>query len=130
MAKEGIHDEELVEEEIDDTESDDDEEEFDDERVARPRRERPQRGYPSGRGQGGPRRYSRRRKVCSFCADKAKTIDYKDVNSLQRLLDGHGKIVARRKTGTCAKHQRRLAVAVKRARHPWAAHITIDHHDQ
>lgn len=71
-----------------------------------------------GSGGGGGRRFFRpRRKVCSFCVDKIKVIDYKDTNTLQRFLDDHGKIRARRKTGTCAKHQRRLALAVKRARH-------------
>jgi small subunit ribosomal protein S18 len=55
--------------------------------------------------------------VCAFCIDKVKGIDYKDVGQLQRFLDDYGKIRAGRKTGTCAKHQRRLAVAIKRARH-------------
>ncbi len=55
--------------------------------------------------------------VCPFCAQKAKTIDYKQVDLLRRYLTDHGKIKARRKVGTCAKHQRMLAVAIKRARH-------------
>ncbi len=68
--------------------------------------------------QGGRgRRFRPRRKVCSFCVDKVTEINYKDVNTLRRFLDGHAKIIPRRKTGTCAKHQRRLAVAVKQARH-------------
>lgn len=85
--------------------------------------ERPRRRGPGGpRGGGGPRRreggrFRPRRKVCSFCVDKIKAINYKDVNMIQRYLDDHGKIVPRRKTGTCAKHQRRLAVAIKQARH-------------
>ena len=62
-------------------------------------------------------RFHPRRKVCSFCVDRVNTIDYKDVDTLRRFLDDHAKIKARRKTGTCAKHQRRLAVAIKRARH-------------
>jgi small subunit ribosomal protein S18 len=62
-----------------------------------------------------PPRY--RRKVCVFCADKVTYIDYKDVDQLQRLMSDRAKIMPRRKTGTCAKHQRRLATAVKRARH-------------
>lgn len=62
-------------------------------------------------------RRPRRRKVCSFCADKVNYIDYKDADQLKRLLSDRGKILPRRKTGTCAKHQRRLSTAVKRARH-------------
>jgi small subunit ribosomal protein S18 len=59
----------------------------------------------------------RRRKVCTFCADKSKTIDYKEVNRLRRFISERAKIEPRRKTGTCAQHQRALAVALKRARH-------------
>lgn len=60
----------------------------------------------------------RRKKVCVFCADKTKTdIDYKDVNKLKRYVSERGKILPRRITGNCAKHQRALTVAVKRARH-------------
>jgi small subunit ribosomal protein S18 len=66
---------------------------------------------------GGRTRFRPRRSVCSFCVDKVKEIDYKDVDTLRRFLDDYGKIKAARKTGTCAKHQRRLAVAIKRARH-------------
>jgi small subunit ribosomal protein S18 len=83
--------------------------------AARPRRERP--------------RYGRRR-VCSFCADHIKVIDYKEVERLRRFLSDRAKIEPRRKTGTCAKHQRRLAIALKRARHlallPFAAgHVRV-----
>ena len=80
-------------------------------------------GPPRGRGQrGGPRRgyrgrYQRRKKVCAFCLEKTKEIDYKDLATLRRYVTERGKIKNRRKTGTCAKHQRRLAIAVKRARH-------------
>src|SRR4029450_5437032 len=59
----------------------------------------------------------RRRKVCAFCADKTVQIDYKEVNRLRRYLSERAKIEPRRKTGTCAAHQRELAVALKRARH-------------
>lgn len=60
----------------------------------------------------------RRKKVCVFCADKEnKVIDYKDVNKLKRYVSERGKILPRRITGNCAKHQRALTVAVKRARH-------------
>ncbi len=58
----------------------------------------------------------RRRKVCAFCADKTPTIDYKEVSRLRRYLSERAKIEPRRKTGTCAAHQRELAVALKRAR--------------
>lgn len=68
----------------------------------------------SGRGE---RRYIPKRKVCSFCANKGKAIDYKDPVTLHSYISGGGKIDPRRKTGTCAKHQRALAVAIKRARH-------------
>ncbi|HBE09140.1 MAG: 30S ribosomal protein S18 [Eubacterium sp.] len=59
----------------------------------------------------------RRKKVCVFCADKNNEIDYKDVNKLRRYISERGKILPRRITGNCAKHQRALTVAVKRARH-------------
>ena len=59
---------------------------------------------------------SRRKKVCVFCADTNSAIDYKDVNKLKRYVSERGKILPRRITGTCAKHQRALTVAVKRAR--------------
>jgi small subunit ribosomal protein S18 len=49
--------------------------------------------------------------------DKVKDINYKDAATIRRFTDGHGKIIPRRKTGTCAKHQRRLALAIKQARH-------------
>ena len=60
----------------------------------------------------------RKKKVCAFCADKtAGGVDYKDVNKLRRYVSERGKILPRRITGNCAKHQRALTVAVKRARH-------------
>ena len=58
-----------------------------------------------------------RRKVCAFCVDKVETVDYKDVAKLRPYLSERGKIVPRRVTGTCARHQRQLTVAIKRARH-------------
>jgi small subunit ribosomal protein S18 len=57
-----------------------------------------------------------RRKVCAFCADKNEVIDYKDAMKLRKYLTESGKIAPRRASGTCAKHQRELAVAIKRAR--------------
>ncbi len=59
----------------------------------------------------------RRKKVCIFCAEKDKAISYKDVNTLKRYISERGKILPRRITGSCAKHQRALTVAIKRARH-------------
>ena len=59
----------------------------------------------------------RRKKVCVFCADKNAVIDYKDVNRLKKFVSERGKILPRRITGNCAKHQRALTVAIKRARH-------------
>ncbi len=57
-----------------------------------------------------------RRKVCSFCVDKVEAIDYKDVPRLRRYITERGKILPRRISGACAKHQRQLTVAIKRAR--------------
>ena len=57
-----------------------------------------------------------RRKVCSFCVDKVESIDYKDVNKLNKYTSDRAKILPRRVTGTCAKHQRELTTAIKRAR--------------
>lgn len=62
-------------------------------------------------------RYTPRRKFCSFCADKSEVIDYKEYSKLRRYISDAGKIQSRRRTGTCAKHQRVLAQAIKRARH-------------
>ncbi len=62
-----------------------------------------------------PKRVNKK-KVCMFCADRSKNIDYKDVATLKRFVTEKGKIVPRRQTGTCAMHQREITVAVKRAR--------------
>jgi len=70
-----------------------------------------------GNAAGGRRRFLARRKVCTFCVDKIRTPDYKDVKRLQRFVSERGKILPRRRTGTCARHQRGLTVAIKRARH-------------
>ena len=58
----------------------------------------------------------RRRKVCQFCVDRASEIDYKDAAKLRRYISERSKILPRRTTGVCARHQRRLMVAIKRAR--------------
>lgn len=70
-----------------------------------------------GKERGGGRRFIPKRKVCSFCVAHVETIDYKDPTMLRRYISDRGKIEPRRRTGTCAKHQRALAMAVKRARH-------------
>ncbi len=59
----------------------------------------------------------RRQRSCNFCADNTQVIDYKQHEMLSRYVNEFGRIRPRRQTGTCAKHQRALAVAVKRARH-------------
>ena len=63
-----------------------------------------------------PRGRKPRRKVCQFCVEKVQHIDYKDVMRLRRFTSERGKILPRRMTGTCAKHQRQLSTAIKRAR--------------
>ena len=63
-----------------------------------------------------PRGRKPRRKVCQFCVEKVQHIDYKDVMRLRRFTSERGKILPRRMTGTCAKHQRQLGTAIKRAR--------------
>ena len=67
-----------------------------------------------------------RRKVCAFCVEKVECIDYKDVNKLKRYVSERGKILPRRITGNCAKHQRALTVAIKRARHVALMPYTAD----
>jgi len=62
-----------------------------------------------------------------FCVDKIDYIDYKQADMLRRFLTDRGKIKGRRKTGTCAKHQRRLAIAIKRARHIALLPFTDEH---
>lgn len=75
------------------------------------------RGSYRTRKRWGGGRYIPRRKVCAFCVSKAKEIDYKDTAKLQSYISDRGKIKPRRRTGVCAKHQRALAAAIKRARH-------------
>ena len=71
------------------------------------------------RERGGDRMTDRRphKKVCAFCVEKVEDIDYKEVARLRRYVSERGKILPRRVTGTCARHQRTLTVALKRARH-------------
>ena len=77
---------------------------------------RPGAGAGAGARRGRPR-YFARRKVCAFCVNHVKHIDYKDVTVLKRYVSDQSKIESRRRTGVCSKHQRALALAIKRARH-------------
>ena len=94
------------------------------------------RGGPAGKGgpggaggrggkDAGKRYFFRRRKVCKFCADKIDYVDYKDVKLLSGFVPERGKILPRRMFGTCAEHQRKLTLAIQRARNiallPFAA---------
>src|SRR3954462_12312530 len=95
-----------------------------------PRRDGPSGGSggSSGGRYGGPPGLRRpRRKVCTFCVDKVQKIDYKDVGRIRRYISERGKIDPRRKSGTCAKHQRMLTAALKRARFMALLPYTADH---
>jgi small subunit ribosomal protein S18 len=75
-------------------------------------------GRRRGGGGGRQQRFAaRRRKTCVFCEDKTASISYRQANALRSFLTDRGKIRPRRQTGTCARHQRQLATAIKRARH-------------
>ena len=76
---------------------------------------RPMGKRPPGKWTGG--KFAPKRKVCSFCASRAKVIDYKDTAMLGRFISDRGKIEPRRRTGTCNRHQHALALAIKQARH-------------
>src|SRR3989442_11298523 len=97
-----------------------------------PPRSGPRRDGPSGAGGGGryggpPGLRRPRRKVCTFCVDKVQRIDYKDVGRIRRYISDPGKIDPRRQSGTCAKHQRMLTTALKRARLMAMLPYTADH---
>jgi len=81
-----------------------------------PQRPRREGGPPGGGPRRGKRQYFRKKKVCRFCVEKVDFIDYKKVEMLQPFVQDRGKILPRRMTGTCSKHQRWLGVAIKRAR--------------
>jgi small subunit ribosomal protein S18 len=87
------------------------------------RERRPGRGGPGG----GPRGRFQRRRICAFCVDKVDKIDYKDVNTLRRFVSDQGQIDSRRRTGTCARHQRRVTLAIKRARFLALLPYTAEH---
>lgn len=82
---------------------------------------------PKRRSEFGGRKFTPRRKVCRFCADKIPVVDYKDLGRLRSFLSERAKIEPRRKTGTCAPHQRSLNVALKRARHLALLPYTAEH---
>ena len=93
------------------------------ERSADSRPERSDRGPRGPRPAGGPggsreggRKYFRRKKVCKFCTEKIEAVNYKDVRLLAGFVAESGKIVPRRLTGVCTRHQRRLSAAIKQAR--------------
>jgi len=88
----------------------------------RPQGDRPQRGGPRGR-------FQRRRKFCKFCADTSVAIDHKDPDLLRGFITERYKILPSRVTGTCAKHQRFLTTAIKRARILALVPFTPLHHD-
>lgn len=73
-----------------------------------------------GQGQsqrgGGKNRFYQRRKICRFCVDSGMELDYKNPKSLRQFITERGKIIPRRITGTCAKHQRQLSLAIKQSR--------------
>lgn len=71
--------------------------------------------YKGQRG-GGKNRFYQRRKICRFCVDSSMELDYKTPKALKQFITERGKIIPRRITGTCAKHQRKLTVAIKQAR--------------
>jgi len=72
--------------------------------------------YDKGEGKGAMKIRRARKKVCAFCVDKVDHIDYKEVAKLRKYISERGKILPRRISGNCAKHQRQLTVAIKRAR--------------
>ncbi len=78
-------------------------------------KDRPARARTTTRGTRP--RYAPARKVCAYCANKNATIDYKEYDKLRAYISDRGKIEPRRRSGACARHQRLLAVAIKRARH-------------
>jgi small subunit ribosomal protein S18 len=86
------------------------------------------RGGAGGAGgkETGKRYFFRRRKICKFCADKIDYVDYKDVKLLSAFVPERGKILPRRMFGTCAEHQRKLTLALKRARNIALLPFTAD----
>lgn len=73
--------------------------------------------YDKGEGKGPLKLRRAKKKVCSFCVDKVTDINYKEIAKIKKFISERGKILPRRISGNCAKHQRQLTSAVKRARH-------------
>ena len=89
---------------------------------------RQQGGRPQGNRPFNRRgRFQARRKVCAFCADKEKKIDWKKPETVRRYVGDAGQIFPRRKSGVCARHQRKVAIAIKRARHMALLPYTSEH---
>ena len=88
-------------------------------KASKPRRNKDANNADAEQVQGThrPRKMMGRRKVCQFCVDHIEHIDYKDVAKIRRYIAENGKIISRRQTGTCAKHQREITTAIKRARY-------------
>jgi len=82
--------------------------------------------YDKGDSKMGGRMRKPRRKVCAFCVDKATDIDFKELAKLRKFVSEKGKILPRRMSGNCAKHQRQLTLAIKRARHIALLPFTTD----
>ena len=74
-------------------------------------------GYDKGESKMGFKMRRARKKICAFCVDKVTDIDYKEMAKIRKFVSERGKILPRRISGNCAKHQRQLTVAIKRARH-------------
>ena len=87
------------------------------EETAAPAPEKTENAAPAQSARPAMRTNRRRKKVCAFCADSIDEIDYKDVVRLRKCISERAKILPRRISGTCAKHQRQLTTAIKRARH-------------
>ncbi len=83
---------------------------------------------PRGPRAGGRGRFIPKRKVCFYCANKNEVIDYKNVDKLRTYISDRAKIDPRRRSGTCAKHQRQIATAIKRARHLALLPFVPDHY--
>ncbi len=76
-----------------------------------------ERGSKRPSRDGGGKNFKAKKRVCGFCIDKVESIDYKDISKLKKYMSERGKISPRRISGNCAKHQRQLTEAIKRARH-------------
>ena len=125
MADEPLKNEEDLNRE-DESEDEDTESDTNSRPTGRGRRPQRQQQQQQRRRSGYRRGYTRR-KVCAFCAEKERVINWKEADRLRRYVNDSGSIRSRRKTGTCAKHQRRLAIAIKRARHMSMLPYTVEH---